>query len=162
MNFHARQKLFESVIQTHSYYLGYQEFCISIDFFRKVFLTFHKSLVTNPSNRFNIYQSKAGFGQKSYVDKIQESYPTLLHKLYQYAISVLGASSSTRAIVSVMNRKARVTIPEDTIASTIALKTYHFWVFFMVIMANLNLYISIVKHETIQVYEQTQCPIIYV
>ena len=37
MNFYARQKLFESVIKTHSYYLGFQELCIGIDYFRKLF-----------------------------------------------------------------------------------------------------------------------------
>ena len=84
----------------------------------------------DPLNTYALYNDKAGTGRVSYVDRLQESYPTLLHTVYRYAIRVLGATAHTEAIVDIMNKKAAALHPECPERSNLGFNTYHFWNFF--------------------------------
>ena len=84
----------------------------------------------DPVNTYKIYKSSAGMGKCKYIDKIADLYPTVLHELYRYAISVLGANCSTKSLVFLMNRKAKVTYPNCPVLSNLALNSYHFWLWF--------------------------------
>ena len=66
----------------------------------------------------------------SYVDMICKLFPTLLHSLYRYATSVLGCSANTKALVEVMNQKAKQEYPLCPIRSNLSFNSYHFWKFF--------------------------------
>lgn len=55
--------------------------------------------------------------RKTYVDVILKMFPTLLHELYRYATSVLGASAKTSSLIHIMNRKSAVTYPNCPIRS---------------------------------------------
>ena len=125
-----REKLIEAVIRTQSYYLWYNQPAISTEYVRKLFHRFKHSMLIAPASTYNIYSSRAGQGRRTYVDQLQDQYPKLLHKIYRYSTSVLGADASAKAIVELMNQKSKALHPNCEIWSNLRLNTYHFWLFF--------------------------------
>ena len=101
-----------------------------MDYIRKLFHRFKRSLLLDPNSTYRIFESRAGSGKTGYVAKLQMNFPTLLHEVYRYAISVLGATAHSKAIVDIMNRRSKVQHPNCPIRSNLNLNTYHFWLFF--------------------------------
>ena len=130
MNISDRERLFRAVIKTNSYFYGFLKPVLSEDYFRKLFLRFKKSFIETPYETYCIFEDKAGTGKQSYVEFLQYKYPTLLHKLFRYAVAVLGVLAETEVIVDVMNRKSKVEHPTCPIRSNLGFNTYHFWRFF--------------------------------
>ena len=64
--------------------------------------------------------------RQSYTGAILKMFPTLLHELYRYATSVLGASCKTSSLIHIMNRKPAVLYPNSPIRSNLKLTKHHF------------------------------------
>ena len=53
-----REKLFWAVTRTQSYYYGFVKDCISLSYFRKLFVRFKKSLLKDPTRTFELYKNE--------------------------------------------------------------------------------------------------------
>ena len=130
LNVSTRNDFFKALIKTHSYLYGFHcEEAISLAYFTKLWFRFNILLSTDPI-KINGFFAKNGYKQETYVQTILNTYPEVLHKLYRYAIRVLGPSARTATIVSIMNDKCKVLFPQGFMNSVLKLNSYHFKVFF--------------------------------
>ena len=66
-----RDQIMNAVIHIFSHWHIYQEPCISIDYVRKMFQKFKKSLLVDPFNTYRIYMIKADQGRNMRIHKIK-------------------------------------------------------------------------------------------
>ena len=93
-------------------------------------MKFKRSFLKDPEKTMKIYENKMNGGKGRYIEKVQVEHPTFLHEMYHYAVSVLGASATTKAIVEIMKKRAKIIYPSCPTRGNLQLNTYHFWRFF--------------------------------
>ena len=125
-----KHDLMYAIICHYSYVHGYKKPMLTVTYFRSLWKVFQDSLQENPSWMFDLFQSKSNKGRVSYIDFLCERYPTLLHELYCYAISVLDLTTKSIKLVGLMNDCTRQLYPECKIRSDLGMTVYHFWSFF--------------------------------
>ena len=119
-----------AIISHYSYIHGYKEPMLTVSYFRSLWKAFQAHLKDNLGWTFELFKSKSNKGRVSYVEFLCETYPTLLHEIYRYAISVLGSTTKSVKLVGLMNDRARQLYPDCEIRSDLGMTVYHFWSFF--------------------------------
>ena len=77
-----------------------------------------------------ILKLRRGENKQSYVVKVNETFPTMHHGLYQFATKLLGVDEIAERLAESMNFRARELFPECTIRSSLKMNRRRFWEFF--------------------------------
>ena len=127
-----RDVLFKAIIKTQSYYEGLLAPALSVGRFTRIWNKYKINSTSNPDALSSTINAdiKPRKKRQSYIDVILMKFPTLLHELYRYATSVLGASCKISSLIHVMNWKSAVLHPTCPIRSNLRLTKHHFWNFF--------------------------------
>ena len=123
-------ELFNAVIRVQSYLYGFKAPAMSIKYFQVLWRKFKRRMNKNPTMLFNTYLSKVGCGRTTWVDKMMQTYPKLLHTLYRYATKILSCSANTRSLIACMKRRSKVLYPDCPVCSDLKLTKFHFWEWF--------------------------------
>lgn len=126
LGYKRRLELFEAVIKVQYYLYRFKAPATSLSYFLTLWRKFKTTMRKDPTKLFNTYISRAGLGQKSWVDQIMEQFPKLLHGLYRYATSILTCSANTHSIVACMKCRSKILYPNCPICSNLKLTKYHF------------------------------------
>ena len=86
-----RDSLFHAIFKTQFYYNGLRALGISVARFTGYWYKFRKNSFTRPQDLPDIFKSKQRKKCESYLDVILRLCPKLLHKLFRYEVSVIGA-----------------------------------------------------------------------
>ena len=125
-----RMDLFEALILEQSYLEGYQKPVYSARYFNRIWLGFKLCVKTDPNYLSHFFLKSKSEKKDSFVNYLLSHFPTFLHNIYRYAVSVLGPDSSAMRIISIMNQRSRILFPTCSIRSTLSLSIRQFWSFF--------------------------------
>ena len=129
ITFNDRKMLLESIVKMECYRNGYRKPALSWKSFQTILYTYQNA-ISKGTNMSTMFSSRVGKNRKSYIDDLQSRFPTFLHKLYRYAIDVLGFNATVPQITHVMMQKAKIDFPHCPFRSNLHLTTYKFWMFF--------------------------------
>ena len=124
-------KLADAILCRESYLAGYSKPLITaLTFHRLYFNKYENAKKCNPKNAIDALDSKRGCNRISYVDKLNETFPSFLHECYRHATRVCGLTETTKTLCTSMNTYAAENYPDCDIRSNLKMTKHHFWKFF--------------------------------
>ena len=131
MTYEDRLLVAEEMIKRESYIAGYRLPVMSSAYFNQyIWNVFKLEQRINPRNAPYVLMSQRGNKKGGYVEKINRTYPTLLHGLYRYAVQALGADETAQKLSEAMNVRSKDLFPDCPIRSKLTMTRHHFWKFF--------------------------------
>ena len=120
--------LMSAIIRQESYHNGYSKTIISNRTFCKYIAKYNDNKYTD--RMANTFRSKKGENRVSYIAFLELNFPKYLHKLYRYAVKVMGLDATVPQLIQCMSSRSRVLHPFCPTRSNLKLNIYQFWSFF--------------------------------
>ena len=129
MTYKNRLLLMKAIIKMISYHNGYLKPPVNEKTVAKYLVRYRQAIRTGVSVG-SIFKSVNSHSKVGYVASIQAKYPDFLHKLFCYAVKILGLNATVPQIVETMNEQATIRHPHCPVCGQLQMTIYKFWNFF--------------------------------